>query len=221
LKSASKAKNASDRIPESSAEATHRGLLSITMGELNSDGGYMFEAKLQELLRLATTWGVVVLIDEADIFLEHRKSGPGANAVNNALVAVFLRHLEYFSGIVFLTSNRVSVFDAAVTSRIHLALQYSPPSANTRLELWSQSLSMIPTEDIDVDVDEVLSAVRQVEMNGREISNTLNTAMTLARHGERSFDWSTLRMSYTFGRTSIGVFLGWRRRKGTCLDKIP
>jgi AAA+ superfamily predicted ATPase len=154
------------------------------MGELNSDGGYMFEAKLQELLRLATTWGAVVLIDEADIFLEHRKSGPGANAENNALVAVFLRHLEYFSGIIFLTSNRVGVFDTAVTSRIHLALQYSPPSVNTRLSLWSQSLGMLQTEDIDVDVDEVLNAVRLVEMNGREISNTLNTAMTLARHGK-------------------------------------
>lgn len=156
------------------------------MGELNSNGGYYFESCLREFLRLATTWKAVVLIDEADVFLEHRKSGTGAQAEKNALVAVFLRHLEYFQGIVFLTSNRVDVFDAAVTSRIHLALQYSPPTVAMRLQLWTQRLSSLSADEVDFDLDEVLSAVRQVEMNGREISNTLNSAQTLARHaGEK------------------------------------
>jgi len=156
------------------------------MGELNSSGGQEFEYKLREFFRLATTWKAVVLIDEADVFLEHRKSGTGAQAEKNALVAVFLKHLEYFQGIIFLTSNRVDVFDAAVKSRIHLALQYSSPSVAVRLELWNQRLSSLGADQLDLDIDEVLSAVRQVEMNGREISNTLNTALTLARNaGEK------------------------------------
>ena len=156
------------------------------MGELNSSGAYYFEAQLREFLRLATTWKAVVLIDEADVFLEHRKSGAGAQADKNALVAVFLKHLEYFSGIIFLTSNRVEVFDAAVASRIHLALQYSPPSVAVRLQLWNQRLSALGADQLDLDIDEVLDAMREVEMNGREISNTLNTALTLARHsGEK------------------------------------
>jgi AAA+ superfamily predicted ATPase len=152
------------------------------MGELNSSGGEEFEYKLREFFRLATTWKAVVLIDEADVFLEHRKSGAGVQAEKNAFVAVFLKHLEYFQGIIFLTSNRVDVFDAAVQSRIHLALQYSSPSVAVRLELWNQRLSSLGADQLDLDIDEVLSAVRQVEMNGREISNTLNTALTLARN---------------------------------------
>lgn len=156
------------------------------MGELNSYGPQEFESKLREFFRLATTWRAVVLIDEADVFLEHRLSGAGAQAEKNALVAVFLKHLEYFQGIIFLTSNRVDVFDAAVTSRIHLALQYSPPSVAMRLQLWNQRLSSLDADKLDLDIDEVLSAMRPVEMNGREISNTLTTAITLARHaGEK------------------------------------
>ena len=152
------------------------------MGELNSSGSQYFEAQLREFLRLATTWKAVVLIDEADVFLEHRRSGTGPQAEKNALVAVFLRYLEYFSGIIFLTSNRVDVFDAAVTSRVHLALQYGPPPLALRLQLWNQRLSSLGADELDLDIDEVLSVVRPVEMNGREISNTLNTALTLARH---------------------------------------
>lgn len=141
-----------------------------------------FEPKLREFLRLATTWEAVVLIDEADVFLEHRQSGPGAESEKNALVAVFLRHLEYFHGIIFLTSNRVDVFDAAMKSRIHLALQYKSPGLNTRLQLWSQRLEALDPELVDLDMDEALGVIGKVEMNGREISNSLNTALTLARH---------------------------------------
>ena len=87
---------------------------------------------------IATTWKAIVLIDEADVFLEERTL---AHLERNAMVAVFLRQLEcvlplpssllvcafadrlplpharasyrYFRGILFLTTNRVRVFDEA------------------------------------------------------------------------------------------------------------
>lgn len=43
----------------------------------------------------------------------------------NALVTIFLRMLEYFNGILFLTTNRVMSFDPAFQSRIHMALKVS------------------------------------------------------------------------------------------------
>ena len=46
----------------------------------------------------------MVLLDEADVFLEQRSM---ANLERNALVSVFLRVLEYYDGILLLTSNRV------------------------------------------------------------------------------------------------------------------
>jgi AAA+ superfamily predicted ATPase len=94
---------------------------------------------------------------------------------------VFLRQLEYFQGIIFLTSNRVSVFDDAIKSRIHLALQYASPDKVVRRQLWQKHLANVPAEEIEMDVDAGLDALEDTTMNGREISNSITTARTLAK----------------------------------------
>lgn len=179
------------------AEHTHRALLNISTGEL---GSYEFriEYELKRLLTYASTFQAIVLIDEADVFLEARKSGPSDQLQQNAMVAskspqipspqhhltqwpVFLRQLEYFQGIIFLTSNRVSVFDQAIKSRIHLALQYQSPGKSVRRMLWQKHLARVPVDEIDIDIEEALDAVQDTEMNGREISNSITTATTLAK----------------------------------------
>jgi AAA+ superfamily predicted ATPase len=86
----------------------------------------------------------------------------------------------------FLTSNRVSVFDQAVKSRIHMALQYSPPGPEIRRLIWRNHLSRVPASECDIDVEQALDVLRETEMNGREISNAINTARTLAKsEGQR------------------------------------
>lgn len=108
------------------------------MGELNQDDiPSHFERRLKQVLQYATTWKAIVLLDEADVFLEGRSEAVGVAKEDNAFVAVFLKHLEYFSGIVFLTSNRVRVFDKAMKSRIHLALEYQPPNIDMRRRIWT------------------------------------------------------------------------------------
>ena len=47
---------------------------------------------LTTILKVSAIWGAVVLIDEADVFLEERTL---AHLERNAMVAVFLRQLEY------------------------------------------------------------------------------------------------------------------------------
>lgn len=42
----------------------------------------------------------------------------------NAVTSVFLRSLEYYAGILFLTTNRVGGIDPAFKSRIQLSLYY-------------------------------------------------------------------------------------------------
>jgi hypothetical protein len=44
--------------------------------------------------------------------------------IHNRLVIIFLRQLEYFQGILSLTSNRGIQFDDAILSRIHLTIKY-------------------------------------------------------------------------------------------------
>ncbi|KAF2173756.1 hypothetical protein M409DRAFT_48688 [Zasmidium cellare ATCC 36951] len=169
---------------ECAAEATHRILFSVSMHSLNKyDSPTYFERNLSKLLRLATLWRAVVLFDEADVFLEARvqNAADSGNTTRNALVAIFLRHLEYFSGVVFLTTNRIKVFDEAMKSRVHLALGYPAPDLGSRRRIWSQCLELIPPEQMDLEVADVLHWLSKEPLNGREISNIVNTACTLAR----------------------------------------
>lgn len=165
---------------EVTAELTKRALLNISTGEL---GSYQMriEVELKRLLTYASTFQAIVLIDEADVFLEARKSGPADQLEQNAMVAVFLSQLEYFQEIIFLASNRVSVFDQAIKSRIHLALQYASPSKEVRRTLWKKNLESISSEELDFNVEKALDAVQDTKMNGREISNSITTAKTLAK----------------------------------------
>lgn len=158
------------------AEHTHRPLLNISTGELGS-WEYRVSFELRRLLTFASIWKAIVLIDEADVFLESRKSGTTESLAQNSLVAVFLRQLEYFSGIIFMTSNRVEVFDAAVKSRIHLALKYETPDESIRRSMWRNKLG---SATADLGLDAVIDKVSLAGMNGREISNAVNTARTLA-----------------------------------------
>lgn len=151
----------------------------------------MFELNLKTILQYATKWRAVVLFDEADVFLEARDPS-GVDSKRNSLVAVFLKELEYFSGIVFLTTNRLSSFDMAMKSRVHLALGYAPPGWDTRRQLWRQCLlSGASGDESDIDnVDSVVDLLMGEKLNGREISNAVNTARTIARFKEERLQLS-------------------------------
>jgi SpoVK/Ycf46/Vps4 family AAA+-type ATPase len=148
---------------------------------INPHSPWLFEYELKKLLQYATLWKAVVLLDEADVFLEARdeKSGDGTR---NSLVAVFLKELEYFAGIVFLTTNRLKSFDHAMKSRIHLALGYGPPGDDVRRMIWKQCLEGVPVGERALeDIDDMAETLSTVKLNGREISNAVNTARTIAR----------------------------------------
>ncbi|GAW21350.1 hypothetical protein ANO14919_108690 [Xylariales sp. No.14919] len=166
---------------ESSAELTRRALISTSMASLDTERlSFIFERNLRRLLQYATLWKAIVLLDEADVFLEMREEKAG-NAERNALVAIFLKELEYFSGIIFLTTNRVGTFDLAMKSRIHLALGFSSPGASIRQQMWAQALESLPSEKLGIDdIGHAVKILAERNLNGREIYNTLNTARTIA-----------------------------------------
>lgn len=94
---------------EGIAELLKCPLYMVTAGELGTDPRIL-EHELQKILDIAHSWGAVLLLDEADVFLEKREVH---DIHRNALVSIFLRLLEYFQGILFLTTNRVETFDDA------------------------------------------------------------------------------------------------------------
>jgi hypothetical protein len=54
------------------AKHTRRPLLSLTVADLGTEENTM-EAKLAKWLDRATSWNGIILIDEADIYLERRE----------------------------------------------------------------------------------------------------------------------------------------------------
>ncbi|WAO96666.1 AAA domain-containing protein [Fusarium falciforme] len=165
------------------AEDIKKPLLLYPGGEL----GYRLDAiegRIKKVVRLASRWGAILLIDEADVFLESRRSGGEVSLERNALIAVFLRQLEYSTGVIFLTSNRASKFDSAIKSRVHLTFRYSFPSFDTRRKIWED---LIKARTVDnADLLNSLEQVAKHAMDGREISNTLNSAIDLAKHRKES-----------------------------------
>ncbi|KAJ8120843.1 hypothetical protein ONZ43_g2552 [Nemania bipapillata] len=168
---------------EVAAEASKKALVTTSVGELNQkssmlSGTRAFEKELKTVLRYATIWQAVVLLDEADVFLEARTDN---SSDRNALVATFLKELEYFGGIVFLTTNRVNSFDKAMKSRIHLALGYTPPGHDVRRQIWLRYLGNVPANQSSIKANEAVDQLANSELNGREIANAVNTACTMAR----------------------------------------
>lgn len=90
------------------------------------------EEELSEVLTRATRWGAILLIDEADVYIRER-----ADDINqNAIVGVFLRLLEYYAGILFLTTNRETLVDDAIRSRLTAHVRYALPDSVERARIW-------------------------------------------------------------------------------------
>lgn len=93
--------------------------------------------------KYANEWDAVVLIDEADVYLEARSE---KDLKRNGVVSIFLRALDYFRGILFLTTNRIGRFDEAFMTRIHVAVGYERLTDSAREQIWD---NMFDTLDDD------------------------------------------------------------------------
>jgi hypothetical protein len=156
---------------EAIAELLERPLYSVSVGELGTDPAAL-EKSLREILDVATIWNSVILLDEADIFLEARDEH---NIERNAMVGVFLRLLEYHQGTLFLTTNRVRNFDKAFHSRISVAIYYPPMTADTRTRVWSNLLDAAGITGLDH------ASLAERRINARQIKTSIRLAHALAK----------------------------------------
>ncbi|KAL4957180.1 hypothetical protein BDW69DRAFT_43607 [Aspergillus filifer] len=164
---------------EGIAELLKRPLYMVSAGELGTDSRTL-EAELNKILDIAHSWGAVLLLDEADIFLEKRTI---QDIHRNALVSIFLRLLEYFQGILFLTTNRVETFDDAFQSRIHVALRYGDLTTKAKRSVWKMFLEKVQAMDgvqTSNFTDKDFDMLSRHNLNGRQIKNSVRTAQALA-----------------------------------------
>lgn len=164
---------------ESVAEIAEKPLYRVTCGDLGIDP-IKIEEYLDSVFHLGKIWDCVVLLDEADVFLEQRTLN---DLSRNALVSVFLRALEYYDGILVLTSNRVGTFDEAFKSRIQLALHYEALNKSQRRQIWENFIRHLDDMNDNINVEDVtghISELAEYELNGRQIRNSVTTARQLA-----------------------------------------
>ncbi|KAL8801418.1 MAG: hypothetical protein Q9182_004482 [Xanthomendoza sp. 2 TL-2023] len=147
------------------------------------------EESLEEKFHLAQVWDCLLLLDEADVFLAERSD---RDIKRNSLVSVFLRVLEYYTGILFLTTNRVAGFDEAFKSRIHLPLYFPPLKRKQTLAIWKVNLKRTLERmngTMDADKGEIMAFAekhflkgkkQETNWNGRQIRNAFQTAAALA-----------------------------------------
>ncbi len=163
-------------VSESVAEVLHKPLYSVSVGELGTNPDNL-EKRLRAILDVATVWNAVILLDEADIFLEARNQ---TDVDRNAMVGVFLRLLEYHNGVLFMTTNRVKNIDSAFFSRISVAISFGRADSHKRQQIWHNLLGMA---NLPQEWAEPLSSF---DVNGRQIKNSIRLAQTLALAEDRN-----------------------------------
>ena len=181
------------------AEKLHRPLWSLSVSELGTTPQKL-EVMLMKVMEVAVHWGALLLLDEADIYLERRNS---SDLVRNAMAGVFLRHLEYYRGVLFLTTNRDFAFDEAFCSRISVFLCYKNLTEIQRNAIWRNILGRSGMTNIPSEED--IAKFARYEFNGREIRNVMQTALTVARSKEEPLDAQHITQALQVLRASIDL----------------
>ncbi|KAE8143698.1 hypothetical protein BDV38DRAFT_276780 [Aspergillus pseudotamarii] len=183
---------------ETIATYFRKPLLPITCGDLGLDPAEV-EGSLKQMFRLAQQWDCILLLDEANVFLTERQP---QDLKRNALVSVFLRVLDYYSGVLLLTTNRGGTIDEAFKSRIHLSLYYPHLGRDQTIKIWRMNLNRLETAEseqsqantkhvkLKVDRDSIerfaekhynMNKRGEGRWNGRQIRNAFLIASALAR----------------------------------------
>ncbi|KAK7047184.1 hypothetical protein VNI00_006850 [Paramarasmius palmivorus] len=159
---------------EAVAEATRRPLYVLSAGELGVKP-HEVDKRLTQVLELAQMWNAVLLLDEAEVFLQQRN---GTDVMRNALVSIFLKQLEYYQGILILTTNLLEQCDAAFESRIHFSLHYPDLDFGARRKIWKTFYDRASKGASigDSDLDRLASHT----LNGRQIKNAVSSAQCIA-----------------------------------------
>jgi adenylate kinase family enzyme len=191
---------------EAVAQTTGKPLFPITCGDLGTRPKEVEDA-LHEIFRLASLWDAILLLDEVDTFFSQR-SRQDSDIIRNSLVSVFLRALEYYNGILFLTTNRTGTLDEAFKSRVQVKVYYPPLEEEQTMEIWEMNIERLRLIDrqrsqstreprLEIYDQDIMRFAREhyrersandgySRWNGRQIRNAFQIASALAYYDHRS-----------------------------------
>ncbi|KAF5537295.1 P-loop containing protein [Fusarium mexicanum] len=159
---------------ESVSENLKRPLYRLDSSDLGMDPTKL-EGNLKAALDLCARWDAILLLDEADVFLEKRSS---SNLTQNEMTTIFLRLLEYYKGVMILTTNRYPAIDPAFESRIDLSFVFQDLEPASRGKIWYNFL--IKENKALADDSNAIAKLASMPLNGRQIKSAVKTARILA-----------------------------------------
>ena len=148
------------------AEIQKKPLYAVQSSQLGVEP-VEIEKQLNLCFERSNRWNAVLLIDEADVYVHKRTT----DLKQNSVVGTFLRVLEYYPNILFMTSNRADIIDDAIISRCIIVMEYPQPSSDEQKQIWnvlSKSLKCNITDDVITDI-----ATKHDKLSGRDIKNIL------------------------------------------------
>lgn len=148
------------------SEIMRRPLYAVQTAQLGTTAGEL-ENELRRVFARAQRWGAILLLDEADVYVRAR----GDDLDQNAIVGVFLRVLEYYQGIMFMTTNRVDMVDDAIASRCIARIDYKIPHPNDQKRIWRVLADSSGIELPDTTIEEIVATWS--DLSGRDIKNLL------------------------------------------------
>ncbi|SAL21059.1 ATPase central domain-containing protein [Caballeronia sordidicola] len=173
------------------SEVVGKPLYRVHSGQLGTSAASV-GASLSGILQRAVRWDSILLLDEADVYIRRRDN----DLEHNAIVAEFLRTLEYFNGLLFMTTNRVDDVDDAILSRCIAKIQYETPSPPDAILLWKLLGEQLGA-DLNNDLIEALSRTYP-NASGRDVKELLKLTTRYCRAKEIPLSEEAFRMCALF-----------------------
>lgn len=173
------------------AEEMKRPLYEVNSGQIGVTPEEI-EENLSILLARSVRLNMPMLINEADVFIQAR----GRDLLQNAVVSVFLRLLEYHNGLVFLTTNRAEDIDQAILNRCLAEIQYGIPGPSERKKIWRVLLAEFNVELSKSELEQVVTTFPKVV--GRDIQNLIRLTSRVCTADKVPFNLQALKECAVF-----------------------
>jgi SpoVK/Ycf46/Vps4 family AAA+-type ATPase len=173
------------------SELIERPLYSIHSGNLGTSAAEV-EKGLKTAFARTKRWNCVLLLDECDVFVGCR----GKSIEQNAIVAEFLRTMEYFDGLLFMTTNRPDDIDDGILARCAAIINYAAPERKDAAAIWRVMSTQFQADLSDGLVEELLNLFPQIVP--RDIKMLLRLVIRVAKSQSSPIDLQVFRQCAMF-----------------------
>lgn len=178
------------------AETEKKPLYSVQASQLGTSPKEL-EEELMKVLGRAARWKAILLIDEADVYVHER----GSDLIQNAIVGVFLRVLEYHASVLFLTTNRADLVDDAIASRCVARIDYKYPTEEDQRKIWRV---LADASGVKISSETIKAfAEKHPKISGRDVKNLIKLAGLISSVEGKPIDVSVLEYVMQFKPTVV------------------